>query len=334
VVKRTRPSRQIIRPPQKQAPKQAPKQLAPGSVELVTVLDFVRYAVTRFNAAKLVFAHGTADPVAEAGFLVGEALHLPPDRFELFAPARVTAPERERILGLIETRIRTRKPAAYLLGRIYAAGVAFYVDERVIVPRSYLGEIIAGDAFSGAEDGLADPAAVARVLDLCTGSGALAVLAAMRFPNAAVDAVDISADALAVAARNVGEHGLEGRIALLHGDLFAPVVGERYDLIITNPPYVDEAGMAALPPECRHEPALALDGGTDGIAVIARIIGEAGRHLTENGGLLCEVGRGRPVLEMRYPELGFLWLDTEESTGEVFWLAASELRCELRCELR
>jgi ribosomal protein L3 glutamine methyltransferase len=326
VVKRTRPVRRIIRPPQKQAP----KQLAPGSVELVTVLDFVRYAVTQFNAAKLVFAHGTDDPVAEAAFLVGEALHLPPDRFELFAPARVTAPERERILDLIETRIRTRKPAAYLLGRIYAAGVPFYVDERVIVPRSYLGEIIAGDAFSGAEDGLADPAAVARVLDLCTGSGALAVLAAMRFPNAAVDAVDISADALAVAARNVGEHGLADRIALLHGDLFAPLDGERYDLIITNPPYVDEAGMAALPPECRHEPALALDGGTDGIAVIARIIDEAGRHLTENGGLLCEVGRGRPVLEARYPELGFLWLDTEESTGEVFWLVASALGCELR----
>jgi ribosomal protein L3 glutamine methyltransferase len=326
VVKPTRPARQIIRPPQKRAP----KQLAPRSVDLVTVLDLVRYAVTRFNAAKLVFAHGTADPVAEAAFLVGEALHLPPDRFELFAPARVTAAERERILGLIETRIRTRKPAAYLLGRIYAAGVPFYVDERVIVPRSYLGEIIAGDAFSGAEDGLADPAAVARVLDLCTGSGALAVLAAMRFPNAAVDAVDISADALAVAARNVGEHGLEDRITLLHGDLFTPLDGERYDLIITNPPYVDEAGMAALPPECRHEPALALDGGTDGIAVIARIIGEAGRHLAETGGLLCEVGRGRPVLEARYPELGFLWLDTEESTGEVFWLAGSALRCEPR----
>jgi ribosomal protein L3 glutamine methyltransferase len=326
VVKPTRPARQIIRPPQKRAP----KQLAPRSVELVTVLDFVRYAVTRFNAAKLVFAHGTADPVAEAAFLVGEALHLPPDRFELFAPARVTASERERILGLIETRIRTRKPTAYLLARIYAAGVPFYVDERVIVPRSYLGEIIAGDAFSGVEDGLADPAAVARVLDLCTGSGALAVLAAMRFPNAAVDAVDISADALAVAARNVGEHGLADRIALLHGDLFMPLDGERYDLIITNPPYVDEAGMAALPPECRHEPAVALDGGADGIAVIARIIGEAGRHLTENGGLLCEVGRGRPVLEARYPDLGFLWLDTEESTGEVFWLAASALRRELR----
>jgi len=324
VVKRSRPRPHAGRPSQRRAS----KTTVPDAVELVTVLDLVRYAVTRFNAAKLTFAHGTTDPVAEAAFLVGEALHLPPDRFELFAPAKVTAVERERVLGLIEARIRTRKPAAYLLGRIYAAGVPFYVDERVIVPRSYLGEIIAGDTFSGSEDGfaLADPGAVARVLDLCTGSGALAVLAAMRFPDAAVDAVDISADALAVAARNVGEHGLDDRITLLQGDLFAPLGGERYDLIITNPPYVDEAGMAALPPECRHEPALALDGRTDGVAVIARIIGEAGRHLTENGGLLCEVGRGRPVLEARYPDLAFLWLDTEESTGEVFWLPACELR--------
>jgi ribosomal protein L3 glutamine methyltransferase len=323
VVKRTRTPHNVRLPR-----KPAAKTSAPDPVELVTVLDFVRYAVTRFNAAKLVFAHGTTDPVAEAAFLVGEALHLPPDGFELFAPARVTSPERERILGLIEARIRTRKPAAYLLGRIYAAGVPFYVDERVIVPRSYLGELIAGAAFSGGVDGLAwvDPGEVARVLDLCTGSGALAVLAAMQFPNAAVDAVDITADALAVAARNVAEHGLDDRVALLHGDLFAPVAGERYDLIITNPPYVDAAGMAALPPEFRHEPALALDGGADGIAIVARIIEEAGRHLTENGGLLCEVGRGRPVLEARYPELPFLWLDTEESSGEVFWLTAAELR--------
>jgi ribosomal protein L3 glutamine methyltransferase len=296
-------------------------------VELVTVLDFVRYAVTRFGEARLVFAHGTTDPVAEAAFIVGEALHLPPDRLEWFAPARITAQERARILGLIEARIATRKPAAYLLGRIYAAGVAFHVDDRVIVPRSYLGELVAGDIFGGGEDGLAwkDPDEVARVLDLCTGSGALAVLAAMRFPDAEIDAVDISADALEVAAGNVEEHGLGERITLRRGDLFAPVAGERYDLIISNPPYVDAEGMAALPPECRHEPALALDGGRDGIEVIARILAEAGRHLTEDGGLLCEVGRDRPVLEARY-QLPFLWLDTEESNGEVFWLTADTLR--------
>jgi ribosomal protein L3 glutamine methyltransferase len=321
VVKR---ARLTARPPKRRPAKSA----AHDPIELVTVLDLVRHAVTRFNEAKLVFAHGTSDPVAEAAFIVGEALHLPPDRLEWFAPARITAPERARILGLIEARIATRKPAAYLLGRIYAAGVAFHVDERVIVPRSYLGELVAGDIFAGGEDGLAwkDPDEVARVLDLCTGSGALAVLAAMRFPDAAVDAIDISADALAVAARNVREHGLGERITLLRGDLFAPVAGERYDLIISNPPYVDAEGMAALPPECRHEPALALDGGRDGIDVIARIIAEAGRYLTEDGGLLCEVGRDRPVLEASYPDLPFLWLDTEESSGEVFWLTADSLR--------
>jgi ribosomal protein L3 glutamine methyltransferase len=309
-------------------PKRRPaKSVARDPAELVTVLDFVRYAVTRFNEAELVFAHGTTDPVAEAAFIVGEALHLPPDRLEWFAPARITAQERVRVLGLIEARIATRKPAAYLVGRIYAAGVAFHVDERVIVPRSYLGELIAGDTFAGSEEGLAwkDPDEVSRVLDLCTGSGALAVLAAMRFQNAAVDAVDISADALDVAARNVREHGLGERITLLRGDLFAPVAGETYDLIISNPPYVDAEGMAALPPECRHEPALALDGGRDGIDVIARILEDAGTHLTDDGGLLCEVGRDHPVLEARY-RLPFLWLDTEESSGEVFWLTADALR--------
>jgi ribosomal protein L3 glutamine methyltransferase len=320
VVKRARPT---TRPPKRRAA----KSVAHDPVELLTVLDLVRHAVTRFNEAKLVFAHGTADPVAEAAFIVGEALHLPPDRLEWFASARVTAPERARILGLIEARITTRKPAAYLLGRIYAAGVAFHVDERVIVPRSYLGELIGGDTFAGDGDGLAwkDPDEIGRVLDLCTGSGALAVLAAMRFPNAAVDAVDISADALEVAAHNVREHGLGERITLLRGDLFAPVADERYDLIISNPPYVDAEGMAALPPECRHEPALALDGGRDGIDVIARILAQAGRHLTDDGGLLCEVGRDRDALEARY-QLPFLWLDTEESSGEVFWLTADALR--------
>jgi ribosomal protein L3 glutamine methyltransferase len=172
---------------------------------------------------------------------------------------------------------------------------------------------------------IVDPDAITRVLDLCTGSGALAVLAALRFAQATVDAVDISADALAVAQRNVDEHGLAQRIALHHGDLFAPVAGKRYDLILANPPYVDALGMAALPPECRHEPALALDGGRDGIAVVRRIIDNAGSFLTRKGGLLCEVGRGRPVLEKAYPTR-FLWLDTEESTGEVFWLEAAQLR--------
>jgi ribosomal protein L3 glutamine methyltransferase len=293
--------------------------------ELATILDHVRYAVTQFSAAQLVFAHGTADPFAEAAFLVCESLHLPPGRFDLFAAARVTRHEQEKIFDLIEARIRTRKPAAYLMQKAYLRDVSFYVDERAIVPRSYLAEIFDGELFAGEDASLNDdPRAVERVLDLCTGSGCLAVLAAMRFPNAVVDAVDISADALAVAARNVAEHGLDERITLRRGDLFGPVGDARYDLIVANPPYVDAAGMAALPLECRYEPALALDGGPDGIAIVRRIIDNAGRHLTANAGLLCEVGRDRPILETTYPDTRFLWLDTEESTGEVFWLDAAQ----------
>jgi ribosomal protein L3 glutamine methyltransferase len=292
--------------------------------ELATIIDLVRYAVSRFRAAKLVIAHGTTDPVAEAAFLVGEALHLPPERFDAFSRAHVTAKERAAVLSLIERRVRTRKPAAYLVHKTYIQGVAFRVDERVIVPRSYLGEILAGDLFAG--DGLVDPADVRRVLDLCTGSGCLAILAAMHFPDATVDAVDISRDALAVARINVRDHALEDRVRLLRGDIFAPVEGERYDLILANPPYVDAPGMAALPPECRHEPRRAFAGGADGLKFVRRIIAEAPRHLPPGGGLLCEVGRGRDAIEQAFATTRFLWLDTEESTGEVFWVEAKDLR--------
>jgi ribosomal protein L3 glutamine methyltransferase len=295
--------------------------------ELLTLLDFVRYAVSRFKEAKLAFAHGTTDPVAEAAFLVCEALHLHPDQFESFATARVTAAEGKPILDLIERRVTTRKPAAYLVHKVYMRGLPFYVDERVIVPRSFIGELL--DSHFAVEDGedvsLMDPLSVENVLDLCTGSGCLAVLAARHFPNATIDAVDISKDALAVAARNVGDHNLGDRITLHHGDLFKPLGGKRYDVIISNPPYVDADGMASLPPECRHEPAIALDGGIDGIAIARRIIDNAGRHLTRNAGVLCEIGRDRPVLEATYPDAAFLWLDTEDSSGEVFWLDAAAL---------
>jgi len=292
--------------------------------ELATIIDLVRHAVSRLRAAKVVFAHGTTDPVAEAAFLVGEALHLPPERFDAFSRAHVTAKERAAVLELIEARVRTRKPAAYLVRKTYVQGVPFYVDERVIVPRSYLGELLAGDLFG--EGGLIDPDRIKRVLDLCTGSGCLAILAALRFPAASVDAVDISKDALAVARINVAQHGLQDRVRLLRGDLYAPLRGARYDLILTNPPYVDAAGMAALPPECRHEPRLALAGGADGLKLVRRIIDQAPRHLTATGGLMCEVGRGRAALERLYSRKHFLWLDTEESSGEVFWIEAERLR--------
>jgi ribosomal protein L3 glutamine methyltransferase len=295
--------------------------------ELLTLLDFVRYAASRFTEAKLVFAHGTPDPVAEAAFLICETLHLHPDQFEHFATARVTAVEGKKILDLIERRVTTRKPAAYLVNKIYMRGLPFYVDERTIVPRSFIGELL--DSHFG-DDGEAssltgDPLEVDSVLDLCTGSGCLAILAGRHFPNATIDAVDISTDALAVAARNVADHGLEHRITLHRGDLFAPLAGKRYDLIISNPPYVDAEGMAALPRECRAEPKLAFDGGLDGIDIVRRILGEAKAHLNPQGGLLCEVGRCQPALVAAYPQLPLLWLDTEDSEREVFWIAASDL---------
>ena len=296
--------------------------------ELLTLLDFLRFAVSRFNAAELVFGHGTTDPVAEAAFLISEALHLHPDQFESFATARVAAFEAKMILELIEQRVRTRKPAAYLVNKIYMRGLPFYVDERVIVPRSFIGEIL-DTHFGGDEDGssalLGDPFEVGRVLDLCTGSGCLAILAARHFPNAQVDAVDISKDALAVAARNVADHGLEDRISLHRGDLFAPLGDAAYDLIISNPPYVDAEGMASLPPECRAEPELAFDGGPDGLDLVRRILEEAPAHLTPQGGLLCEIGRGRDNLEAAFPQLPLLWLDSEDSQGEVFWISAADL---------
>jgi ribosomal protein L3 glutamine methyltransferase len=305
-------------------PSRRPQGLARPQ-ELATILDHVRYAVSQFRAAELVFAHGTTDPVAEAAFMVCEALHLPPDRFDVFAGARVAQDEQKHIFDLIEARILTRKPAAYLLQKAYLRAVAFYVDERAIVPRSYLGEILDSELFAGEGASLVgDPLAVERILDLCTGSGCLAVLAARQFPNAVIDAVDVSADALAVATRNVAAHSLKERIALHEGDLFGPIGDARYDLIVANPPYVDALGMAALPPECRHEPALALDGGPDGIAIVRRIIDNAARHLTADAGLLCEIGRDRRALEQAYPQTSFLWLDTEESTGEVFWLDAGQ----------
>jgi ribosomal protein L3 glutamine methyltransferase len=290
--------------------------------ELVTLFDFVRYAVSRFVAAKLAFAHGTTDPVAEAAFIVCEVLHLHPDQFEMFATARVTAAEARQILDVIEKRVITRKPAAYLVNKIYMHGLPFYVDARTIVPRSFIGELL-DSHFSGADGSLIDdPLAVESVLDLCTGSGCLAILAARAFPNARIDAVDLSKDALAVAARNVADYDLGERITLYKGDLFKPLGDTRYDLIISNPPYVDAQGMADLPDECRHEPAMAFDGGDDGIDLVRHIVEEAGDHLNPGGGLLCEIGRCQPALEDAYPDAGFLWLDTEDSEGEVFWLPA------------
>lgn len=289
--------------------------------ELVTLRDWLRYAVSRFSSEGIAFGHGTDTALDEAAFLVLSGLSLPIDQLDPWLDARLTRPERARVADLIEQRVVTRKPAPYLVNRAWIRGRPFYVDERVIVPRSYIGELL--------DEGLsavtADAEAVGTVLDLCTGSGCLAILAALTFPRAHVDAVDVSADALEVAARNVADYAIGDRVTLCRSDLFEALAGKTYDLIITNPPYVTAAAVAAFPPEYRAEPRLAHLGGTDGLDVVRRIIDGAAVHLNTEGMLVAEVGAAREALETEYPELPFLWLDTEQSEGEVFALPAEAL---------
>lgn len=284
---------------------------------LVTLGDFFHFAVRRFRAARLAYGHGTTNAVDEAAFLLLEALRLPIHRIDPWLDLKPTPAERARLLTLIDARIGLRLPAPYLLGAAYMQGVRFHIDRRALIPRSFIGDLLAGGVLPAAKP--------RRILDLCTGSGCLAILAALAFPRATVDAVDLSAGALALARRNVAAHRLSDRISLHRGDLFAPLENRRYDLIISNPPYVDAGGMAKLPPEFRHEPRLALAAGDDGLDLVRRILADAPRHLTKNGGLVCEIGRGRAPLEAAYPRLPFLWLDTELSEGEVFWLGRNDL---------
>jgi ribosomal protein L3 glutamine methyltransferase len=299
-----------------------PASIATLADELFSTRDLLRYALSRFRKADLFHGHGATSPLDEAAFILLEGLHLPVEDVNPWLDARLTRAERIHLLDLIEARIETRKPAAYLLNKAYIQGIPFYVDERVIVPRSFIGELLFEEHVVGSDTALIpDPSTIRSVLDLCTGSGCLAILAAMVFPHAMVDAVDLSHEALAVAERNLAEHGLTNRITLHQGDLFTPLKGKRYDLIITNPPYVDAETMAMLPPEFRAEPTMALAGGPDGLDVVRRILGMAPNHLVKGGGLLCEIGTDRAILEADYPQKPFLWLDTAESEGEVFWLA-------------
>ena len=286
----------------------------------VTLGDFFRLAVRRFRAARLAYGHGTTNAVDEAAFLVLEALKLPVHTLDPWLDLRPTPAERARLMTLIEARIALRMPAPYLLGAAYMHGVRFHIDRRALIPRSFIGDLLVQGSLP-----IGDPSKVRRVLDLCTGSGCLAILAALTFPRAKIDAVDLSAGALALARRNVATHRLGDRITLHRGDLLKPLAGRRYDLILSNPPYVDRRGMDRLPPEYRHEPRMALAAGDDGLDLIRRILADAPRHLTRNGALLCELGRGRRPLERAYPNLPFLWLDTEQSQGEVFWIAGNDL---------
>jgi ribosomal protein L3 glutamine methyltransferase len=289
----------------------------------VTPRDWLRYAVGRFLSADLVFGQGATTALDEAAYLILEGLGLPIDGLDPFLDARLMRGERARLRDLIEARATIRKPAAYLVNRAYIQGVPFYVDERVIVPRSYIGELLV-TMFAEENALTGDPAQVDSVLDLCTGGGSLAIIAARVFPNARIEGADLSPEALEVARRNVEEHGLGDRIALAQGDLFAAATGRRYDLILANPPYVDAGTIAEFPPEYAAEPRLAHAGGADGLDIVRRLLREARRHLTSRGALVCEIGRGQARLTRDFPNLPFTWLDTAESSGEVFLLRSGD----------
>lgn len=289
----------------------------PEAEPLRTVRDLWRFAVTRFSAAGLAYGHGTDNAVDEAAFLVVSALRLPIDRLEPFLDARLLPEERAKILTLIENRITTRKPMSYLVGEAYIQGHRFVVDERVIVPRSYIGELLCTRPELLANDG----AGPKRILDLCTGSGCLAILAALAWPDAHVDGSDVSPAALEVARRNVADYGLASRVSLIEGDLFQPLKGRRYDMIVSNPPYVAAAEADAFPPEYAAEPGLAHRGGDDGLAIVRRILAGARDHLTPEGALVIEVGTGGSRLMDELPNADILWLSTEDSEGEVALIA-------------
>ncbi|CAG0967383.1 50S ribosomal protein L3 glutamine methyltransferase [Rhodocyclaceae bacterium] len=290
--------------------------------EMLTLRDVLRWAVSRFNEAGLHFGHGTQDAFDEAVWLILHALHLPHDRLEPFLDARLTTAEKATLAALIARRIDERIPAAYLTRQAWLRDYPFYVDERVIVPRSHIAGLLLEDAFAP----WIDAGQVHAALDLCTGSGCLAVLLGLTFPLAHVDAVDLSPEALEVARRNVAEYGLEQRIELIHSDLFAGLDARTYDVIISNPPYVTDRAMRALPAEYRHEPALALAAGEDGLDIVRRLVAEAGRHLRPGGILVVEVGDGRAAVEEAFPALDPVWLDGHDNGNGVFLLRQEALR--------
>ncbi len=289
--------------------------------QLRTVRDCLRFAVSRFNQAKLFFGHGSSEAYDEAAYLILHTLHLPLDRLDPFLDAALTHTEKFEVLNIIERRVEQRIPAAYLTNEAFLGDFSFYVDERVIVPRSFIAELLREQLTPW----IAEPDEISSVLDLCTGSGCLAILAAHAFPHANVDAVDLSPDALAVAQRNVDDYGLQQRINLIESDLFDKLGGWKYDLIISNPPYVDAASVAALPPEYLHEPTLALGSGNDGLDATRVILKQAAQHLTANGLLVVEIGHNRDALEAAFPDLPFTWLDVSAGDQFVFMLHKNDL---------
>ena len=289
---------------------------------LKTLRDLYRWAVTEMENADLSYGHGSPDSCEDASFLICRALKLPFERFEMFLVAQLTHNELVRIVHLIDRRVHDKTPTAYLLKEAWLTGHRFYIDERALIPRSYIAELIEDDLAPWIED----PEAVESVLDLCTGSGCLAILAQGAFPNARVTGSDISRDALEVAKINRRDYGMEETLELVQGNLFENLQGRRFDLIISNPPYVTTASMEALPGEYRHEPELALAAGEDGMDVVEHIVREAADHLTENGILIVEVGDGLEAVEAKFPGLPITWLSVSGGDDQVFMATAADLR--------
>jgi len=283
-----------------------------------TARDLVCEGARRFRRAHLTFGHGTANAADEAAWLVLHTLGLPPVATRGVLSRAVAPAMARRIIRLFERRVREGKPAAYLIREAWLEGKRFYVDERVIVPRSHIAALLQ----EGLSSWAGRPGKIRSVLDLCTGSGCLAILAAQAFPNAQIDAVDISRPALAVARRNVREHRLSRRIRVIRSDLYSGLRRKRYDLILCNPPYVTGEAMRRLPAEYRHEPRRALAGGVDGLDIVRRILMESGAHLREEGLLVVEVGRGRRRLERVFPDTGFIWPET--AAGDAVFLIERE----------
>lgn len=283
---------------------------------LITVRDWLRFAVSRFNEAGLFFGHGSDNAFDEAAYLILHTLHLPLDRLEPFLDASLTHVESAQVQTVIERRVKERIPAAYLTHEAWLGEFRFYVDERVIVPRSFIAELLREQLAPWVED----PESIHDAVDICTGSGCLAILMAHAFPDASVDAVDISKDALEVAKKNVADYGLQDHVHLIQSDLMKKLKGRTYDLIVTNPPYVNAPSMAELPQEYQREPQLALASGKDGLDHIRKILTDAPAHLNSGGMLIAEIGHNRDALEAAFPDLPFTWLETSGGDEFVFML--------------
>jgi ribosomal protein L3 glutamine methyltransferase len=289
--------------------------------ELVTLHDLLRYAITAMGRAEVAHGHGFPDASAEAGYLLAWYFKLPYDAVGEHLGARATRQERAAFVRLLERRVSERVPAPYLTGEAWLGEYRFRVDPRVLIPRSFIASLL----LEGLAPWVPEPEGIARALDLCTGSGCLAILLAHAFPDARVDGADLSGDALDVAATNVADHGLEDRLRLVQSDVFSGLGDARYDLIVSNPPYVNAPSMAALPPEYRHEPEVALAAGDDGLDIVHRILAGARKHLEAGGVLVVEIGHNRAALEEAYPALPFTWLSTHAGDDFVFLLTRDQL---------